>query len=286
MKFLAVLLALFGITFGQVCDDSYECEGDTISGTYGYCYGYYGCDEADLTVTYLLAYGAMGAYYSDSTSTYAYAYGFRSLLYASAATQYLYAYGFYSAYLADIEPKTSYLYAYLYGYYSGYYADISCYSGDYCYLYCGTGNGCYYTKYYCYSQAQCYYHCDSADYCPTLYSGVESTVTFEGETKGETYDGLSDNEIKAKHSINKRIKKKMLKQSKDDDVELEGESDEARKARILALDNHSSVVNGVGFGNSMIFGGAAIGSVCFIFGVLVSKCFKANNGGVYEKLLN
>ena len=283
MKFLAIcLLALFGRTFGQsiTCDDSYECDDDTLSYTYVYCYGYYGCDTADITSSYFYPYGFRGAYYADVTTVYTYAYGYQALLYASVATQYLYAYGYFVAYLADIEPYSAYLYQYYYGYYAGYYADVLCYSGDYCYIYCGSSYGCLYMKFYCYSGAVCYYNCADQSVCPTLYGGVASDISFEGDVKGTHYEGLTDDEIKAKHVENKEIKKKML-ESGDDGIELPGETDEAKAARIAAVQHGTIHQNSNSFGNSMVFGGAAIGTVCFIVGALVSKCFRGNE---YEKI--
>ena len=207
---------------------------------------------------------------------------------AEVYARYLYAYGFYSAIYADVEPRTSYLYAYLYGMYSGYYADMLCYSGDYCYIYCGTGSGCLYTKFYCYSGATCYYHCSNADYCPTLYSGVGTTVTSSiGEMEAETFTQLTDDQIKAKHTENKAIKKaKAASGQVEEDEALEGETVEAAKARketaLLAVGNH--VVDGIDnklIGNSLVFGGVAIASVSFICGILFAKCVKT---GDYEKI--
>jgi len=182
---------------------------------------------------------------------------------------------------ADLETAGSVLYIYAYGYYAGYYTDMFCYSGDSCRIYCGGSYGCYYTKFYCYSGSYCYYDCSTDSVCPTLYSGVGTTVEFEGKIKGTHHEGMTDDEIKAKRVDNKRIKKKMMRSGEDDSAALEGEDDAATKARqnVLTVD-HLSVNNGASFDNSLYIGGAAV-SVALLFGYLFGFYVKSSE---YEKI--
>ena len=269
MKFLA-LLGLLGVAFGQTnfCDDAYECKDDTINSTFVYCYGYFGCDAADITTTYGYYYGFYAAYYSDMSSYYTYAYGYRALFAADVLARDVYAYGYQAAINANIEPQTSDLYAYMYGYNAGFNADILCYSGDCCYVYCGLSSGCDNSNFYCYSGATCYYHCDDADSCPTLYGGVSSDISFEGDTKGTHYEGLTDDEIKAIH-VGKKARKKAIKKEKEDELKFEGETDEAKQGKQEKIYSKNGIFTASeAFDISMVYDGAAVGAVCFVFGLL------------------
>jgi len=282
MKLITSLLALLGVALGQnYCDDAYECDGVTVSTTYMYCYGYYACDEADITASYTYAYGFYSNYAGDVESSYIYAYGYRALYYADIVSYYVYAYGYQSIFYADLESRGSILYIYAYGYYAAYVADLLCYSGDSCRIHCGGSYGCYGTKFYCYSGATCYYDCSTDSVCPTLYSGVASDVSFEGDVKGTHHEGLTDDEIKAKRIENQHIKRKMIA-NKENDGALEGEDEAATNARegTLAVDHAPSIINGAKFDNSMVIGGAAI-SVAFVFGILFGKYIKPSE---YEKI--
>ena len=287
MKFLAIcLLALFGRTFGQsiTCDDSYECDDDTLTYYYVYCYGYYGCESADITATYTYSYGSLATYYADVTTSYLLAYGYRAAYYADVISYYVYAYGYQALLYADLESRGSVLYIYAYGFYGAYGADLLCYSGDTCRLYCGGSSGCLYSKFYCYSGSTCYYDCSTDSVCPTLYSGVGSSVTFEGDVKGTHYEGLTDDELKAKHVENKH-KKRLMDKEGTADVN-EGEDDAAKQARqaaeaesggkVLAVNHAPSVVNGAKFNNPMVIGGAAV-SVAFVVGILFGKYSKRSD---------
>jgi hypothetical protein len=175
--FLAISALLLGFSRATTCDDAADCDGDTITDT-AYCYGYEACEDTSILNSYTYAYGYLSNYDSTIKSTYLYAQGYLAGYYSDVSSQYVYAYGYYALQYADVEPYSSYLYMYLYGLYAGYYADVSCYSGDYCYVYCGASSGCYGLDFYCYSGAYCYYDCsDSSSACPTLYSGVESDLT-------------------------------------------------------------------------------------------------------------
>ena len=243
MSIVVVLSLLVDSSLSQststICDDAYECESSIISTTYTYCYGYFGCDEASINSTYVYNYGSYASYLADIASTYVYSYGFRANYYASMAVSYVYSYGFQSSLYADLEPKDGTLVTYLFGYYAGYYADIQCYSGDTCYVYCGSAYGCYNTKFYCYSEATCYYDCsDDPNYCPTLYSGIGSQITSEGNVvTPKHFNMLKDDQINKLREDNKQIKKQHSESQAENNPKLVNMAkDKAR--RVINNDHH------------------------------------------------
>ena len=216
---LTTLLALFYGFFSFVkgdttyCYNEDSCEDEDISTTTCDCYGYYGCEGANITSDYTYSFGAYSNYEGYSDDEYIWSYGLLANYYGDIETYAIYAYGYLSAYEATISPLSNTLYAYFYGYYSGYYADILCYSGDTCRVYCGSSYGCADLDFYCYSGAYCYYDCaNDTDYCPTLYSGVDSTVEYvtgldeiEEKLKINHVEGLSDEQIRDYHQRDNEI---------------------------------------------------------------------------------
>ena len=218
------------------CYDYSECENETITTTYASCYGYYGCNEANIDSSYTLAYGELGCYSADIESTYTYAYGHYGSYGASISTYNLFGYGYEASKVADIEPYSTTLNIYFYGYFAGDAADVSCYSGDTCHLYCGSGHGCYQVDFYCYSGATCYYDCSGDDVCPTSYSGVDADLTYVTSAGTATvssgssnlgadvailFTGLTDEEInqyKLGNQIFKDKSKRKLEQDTIDDT--------------------------------------------------------------------